>query len=255
MIIKKDSITGISYEILGNEKSINTLLFIHGAGGNKMALKALANQFIEYKCVLVDLPGHYLSDGDIPTNVEGYAAVLGQFLQSRRHEMGDNITCIGHSLGGMISLELAIQRFPQIEKLVILNSGAKMEFDQKFMKKIRNGKTDKLFLFKAGGSYFNFRTYQFFLQSFKQMIASDKVMQADFKIAEQFDRREAVKKINLPTLIATGEKEILATTEVARYLHAQIPNSRLLILKGLSHLMPVIAPELLARKIKTFLEG
>jgi pimeloyl-ACP methyl ester carboxylesterase len=74
----------------------------------------------------------------------------------------------------------------------------------------------------------------------------------DMKIVTSFDRRDEVKGINLPTFIATGEKEILATVQISEYLHSQVQGSELFILKGLSHLMPVIAPEILAERIKLY---
>jgi pimeloyl-ACP methyl ester carboxylesterase len=252
--IKKDSLTGICYEVIGDVGSKNTLLFLHGAGGNMGALKALASQFSEYKCILIDLPGHNLSSGNTAQYVSDYAIELEKFIQSCKDEFGDNITCIGHSMGGMISLELAIRKVADIKKLVILNSGARLYIDDKFMKKVNKGKIDKLYLFKAGGSYFKLRTYQFFFKNFKQMISSIKVMCEDMKTASKFDRRDAVKEIKLPTFIATGEKEILATVKDSEFLHTQIHGSKLLIMKKMAHLMPIIVPEKLAHKIKKFLE-
>ncbi len=256
MTIKKDSITSISYEIIGNENSSDTLLFIHGAGGNMEALKALAMQLPEYKCVLIDLPGHNLSGGDVPKDVSGYTSAVESFIKSNSECFGNNITCIGHSMGGCISLELALKKVPEIKRLVILNSGAKINIDKKFMKKVEEeGKISKLYLFKAGGSYFHPRTYSFFLKGFKKMITSQKVMVKDFKIADGFDKRDSVNNIKLPVLIATGEKEILAMPEHSEFLHSQIKGSQLFIMEGVAHLMPIIVPEKLAEKMRPFLNS
>lgn len=252
MAIKKNTSTGICFDVIGNEQSRETLLFIHGAGGNMLALKALASQLTEYKCVLVDLPGHNLSEGNAFSNVEDYANVMEKFIQSEKN-IGDNITCVGHSMGGCISLTLGLRNIPEIKKLVILNSGANLEIDSNFMQKVKNGKIDKMYLFKAGGSYFHPRTYGFFLSSFKQMITSQNVMVTDFTCATSFDARDKVKEITLPTLIMTGEKEILAIPEYSKYLNSQIKGSKLVIMKGLSHLMPIIAPEKLAVELRSFL--
>ncbi len=255
MTIKKDSTTGISYKIIGNEKSTETLLFIHGAGGNMEALNALAMQLPEYKCALIDLPGHNLSGTDVPKDISGYASAVESFIKSNSDSLGNNITCIGHSMGGVISLELAIQKVPYVKRLVILNSGAKLNIDKKFMKKVDAGKISKLYLFKAGGSYFNPRTYSFFLKGFKQMITSQDVMVKDFVIANTFDIRDSVSNIKIPAFIATGEKEILTLPEHSEYLHSQIEGSQLLIMEGVAHLMPIIVPEKLAEKIRPFLQS
>lgn len=252
MTVRKNLSTGISFDTIGDEQSSKTLLFIHGAGGNMLALKALATQFPDYKCILVDLPGHNLSEGNIPSNVQDYAAAIEKFIKSEKTTLGENITCVGHSMGGFITLELALRKVPEIRQLIILNSGARIEVDSKFMEKVRKEKIDKFYLFKASGSYFHPRTYSFFLKSFKQMIASQRVMVKDFLCVQNFDRRSAVKGIKLPTLIMTGEKEILAVPEYSKYLHSQIEGSSLVIMKGLSHLMPIVAPEKLADNIRAF---
>lgn len=253
MTTKKNTLTGICYDIIGNDQSSDTLLFIHGAGGNMIALKALASQLMEYKCVLIDLPGHNLSEGNAALEVMDYAETLEKFIKSEKGLLGENITCIGHSMGGCISLALGLKNIPEIKQLVILNSGAKLEIDSNFMQKVKSGKIDKMYLYKAGGSYFHPRTYKFFFSSFKQMITSQKVMITDFICATSFDARDKVKEIKLPTLIVTGEKEILAIPDYSKYLNSQIEGSKLVIMEGLSHLMPIIAPEKLAAEIRSFL--
>ncbi len=253
MAIHKNSVTDISYDLIGNEHSKRTLLCIHGAGGNMEALRALAQQFPDYKCILVDLPGHNLSGGKEPKNVGDYATAIEKFIQSEKKMLGDQITCIGHSMGGCISLELALRKIPEVKQLVILNSGAHITLNDKFMQKVRKGKVDKLYLYKCSGSYIHPRTILFFLKSFNQMIKSQKVMITDFLIVEKYDRRKEVKDIKLPTLIITGEKEILALAEYSKYLHSQIEGSKLFIMKKVAHLMPIIVPEKLSVHIKEFL--
>ncbi|MDP4093615.1 MAG: alpha/beta hydrolase [Bacillota bacterium] len=253
MAVNKDSLTNICYEVVGKEDGSDTLLFIHGAGGNMGALKALAYQFPEYKCVLVDLPGHNLSGGNIPNNVSGYTSAIENFIISNKESFGDNITCIGHSMGGCISLELALRKISGIERLVILNSGAKIDIDKEIINKAKESKIDKLWMYKAGGSHLSPRVYSFFLKGFREMIASQKIAADDLLLVDKFDVRDSVKDIKLPVLIITGAKEILARPEDSKYLHSQIDGSQLIIMERVAHLMPIVIPEKLALKIRPFL--
>ena len=163
----------------------------------------------------------------------------------------DNVTCIGHSMGGMITMNLALRKIPVIKQIVILNSSAKFNLDEKFMSKIHKGILDKVYLFKSGGSYFHPRTYKFFLSNLKKL--SDEVMIKDFKLVEHFSLADKIKDISVPTLIVTGEKEILATPEDSRFTHSCIKGSELEIMPKLSHLLPIIAHEKLAERIMRFL--
>lgn len=254
MSILKSAQTNISYEVIGNTRSEETLLFIHGAGGNKKALRALALQFPDYRCILLDLPGHYMSTGKTLKNIEEYANTIKLFIQKEKNILGDNITCVGHSMGGFITLELSLKKVPEIKRLVILNSGAYINIDSKFIEKVKKGIVDKLYLFKCSGSFFHPRTYKFFILNFTEMFKSQKVMCEDFLVVQSFDRRADVKNITLPALIATGSNERLTLPADSRYLHSQIKNSKLRIMKGVAHLMPLIIPEKLALEIKKFFE-
>jgi (E)-2-((N-methylformamido)methylene)succinate hydrolase len=54
-------------------------------------------------------------------------------------------------------------------------------------------------------------------------------------------------------MIATGERDVGSNTRMARFMHAQIPGSRLEILPGLRHSILVEAPELVAQLVRNFL--
>lgn len=252
MSILENVQTKISYEVIGNTHSGETLLFLHCAGGNKKALRALALQFQDYRCILIDLPGHYMSTGKTLKNIEEYATAIKTFIQSEKKLLGDNITCIGHSMGGFITLELALNKIPEIKRIVILNSGAYLDVDNRFMNKAKNGIIDKLYLFKCSGSFFHPRTYKFFILKFSEMFKSQKVMCEDFLVVQSFDRRADIKNITLPSLIATGKDEKLALPEDSQFLHSQIKSSKLLIMNGVAHLMPLIITEKLAAEMKKF---
>ena len=251
MELQSDIKMKITYKRIGNENSSHTLLFIHGAGGISESLLDLALHFKEYNCILVDLPGHGQSTDDIPSSVTGYVDVLEKFITTEKDLFKDHVTCIGHSMGGMITMNLALRKIPVIKQIVILNSSAKFNLDQKFISKIHKGILDKVYLFKASGSYFHPRTYKFFLSSLKKL--SDDVMIKDFRLIEHFSLTDQIKDISMPTLIVTGEKEILATPEDSRFMHSCIKGSELEIMPKLAHLLPIIAHEKLAERIIQFL--
>ena len=251
MDLQSDIKMKITYKRIGNENSSHTLLFIHGAGGISESLLDLALHFKDYNCILVDLPGHGQSTEDIPSSVTGYVDVLEKFITTEKDLFKDNVTCIGHSMGGMITMNLALRKIPVIKQIVILNSSAKFNLDQKFISKIHKGILDKVYLFKASGSYFHPRTYKFFLSSLK--VLSDEVMIKDFRLIEDFSLIDQIKNISVPTLIVTGEKEILATPEDSRFMHSCIKDSELEIMPKLAHLLPIIAHEKLAERMMQFL--
>jgi pimeloyl-ACP methyl ester carboxylesterase len=57
-----------------------------------------------------------------------------------------------------------------------------------------------------------------------------------------FDRREALPRIGVPTLVLTGEHDRTAPPDVARRMAERIPGSRLALLPGAGHLAPMETP-------------
>jgi len=95
----------LAHDIAGPAKA-PALVFLHGWTSNRQTFAAQRAAFSEgWRCVFVDLPGH----GDSPPpagdcSVGCYADAVADFL--RIHGLEDAIP-VGHSLGGLIALELS----------------------------------------------------------------------------------------------------------------------------------------------------
>ena len=67
------------------------------------------------------------------------------------------------------------------------------------------------------------------------------------------DLRDVLPRVDVPTLLLYGDKDVRAPLEVAEALHAAIPTSRLVVLPGVGHVSCVEAPERFNREIREFL--
>lgn len=68
----------------------------------------------------------------------------------------------------------------------------------------------------------------------------------------QFDRREALARIGVPTLVVTGEDDRAAAPEVARRMAAHIGGSELAIVPATGHLLMLEQPEAFDRVLLDF---
>jgi pimeloyl-ACP methyl ester carboxylesterase len=68
-------------------------------------------------------------------------------------------------------------------------------------------------------------------------------------VAKSKDRLEIVKKISVPTLIVHGENDVCFGVEHSQFLHKNIPNSKLEIIKNMGHMFSLSESEYLANKI------
>jgi pimeloyl-ACP methyl ester carboxylesterase len=121
------------------------LFFVHGLGLNSQLWKyAVQHLQFDFRCIAIDLPGHghsWEQRGNF--SMSFYA----QALRSTIEEMKLNdITLIGHSMGGQISVITALQMPAVVNKLILVSSAGIETFTDEEAKKIIQGAE---FLYKA----------------------------------------------------------------------------------------------------------
>ena len=72
-------------------------------------------------------------------------------------------------------------------------------------------------------------------------------------LASAEDLRDALPHVRVPTLLVYGDKDLRAPLEVAHRLHAEIPDSRLVVLPGVGHVCNVEAPDEFSTVVRHFL--
>jgi len=69
------------------------------------------------------------------------------------------------------------------------------------------------------------------------------------------DLRDVLPRIRIPTLLVYGDRDVRASLDVAEALHAAIPESRLVILPGVGHMINVQAGDQLNHELRQFLHA
>jgi pimeloyl-ACP methyl ester carboxylesterase len=97
------------------------LLVIHGGGGDARTwwnnIAALASK---YRVYAPDLPGY---GGSQPLDGSYYVPELSRFIDAFTSQLGlDDFYLIGHSLGGGVALNYALERPARVRKLVLVSS-------------------------------------------------------------------------------------------------------------------------------------
>lgn len=67
------------------------------------------------------------------------------------------------------------------------------------------------------------------------------------------DLRDVLPRIDVPTLLLYGDKDVRAPLNVAEDLHAAIPTSRLVVLPGVGHMSSLEAAERFNAEVRSFL--
>jgi pimeloyl-ACP methyl ester carboxylesterase len=117
----------IRYDEYGKDKHQKHILFIHGLGSSPIVWRDIPQALSEYfHTIAVDLIGFGESDKPQLTYTISYFA---KFIKNFLRQIGikDKITIIGHSLGGYIAIEYAIENKEHIEKLVLIDSSGMLD--------------------------------------------------------------------------------------------------------------------------------
>jgi uncharacterized protein len=114
---------------LPNPKTQNVLLYLHGNGKNISANvpQAARLQRLGLSVLLIDYRGYGKSEGSFPTEASVYsdAQAAWNYLRQQRQIPANRIYLYGHSLGGAIAIDLAVQH-PQAAGLIVQSSFTSM---------------------------------------------------------------------------------------------------------------------------------
>jgi pimeloyl-ACP methyl ester carboxylesterase len=116
----------VSYQIRGQEicgyevgSGETTAIMLHGWSSSRFAVAPLFPILSRYyRCLAIDLPG-YGASAPLPerVSISAYAELIARLA----HKVSDRpVVLVGHSMGGMISLVLAL-RYPElVDRLILL---------------------------------------------------------------------------------------------------------------------------------------
>ena len=253
---------GTTFEIHGNNEN-PCIILIHGLGLNKEIWQWLVPTLKKtYQIITFDLYGH--GDSANPPETPSLSLFSKQINELLKRVNKTKASLIGFSLGCMICRRFA-QDYPEkTEALIILNSPYKRS------QKAQNAILNRLTQLKSDGpeSTIEDALVRWFSDKYRSEnpkllnVVRNWVMKNDPKIYPKIyevlatgilEITSPIPKISCPTLVITGDEDFGNGPEMAYAIAAEIPKSKVLILKGLRHMALAEAPDTVNKPIKEFL--
>ncbi|MHA1227534.1 MAG: alpha/beta fold hydrolase, partial [Candidatus Hodarchaeales archaeon] len=113
------------------------LVFIHGAGGDKRQWES-QNEFFKEKgfgVLIPNLPGHGKSLDMGESSISVYSKTICDLIRSLEL---DRVVLIGHSMGGAVAQRIVIDKTIDVESLVLIGTGAKLNVAPIFFEMLEN---------------------------------------------------------------------------------------------------------------------
>ncbi|MBE0569108.1 MAG: alpha/beta hydrolase [Deltaproteobacteria bacterium] len=233
--------------------SPRVILFLHGAGGSHHTFR---DQWARLKgtarLVIPDLPGHARSAGTPFETIRDAADWVGEFVTAVGLK---KFVLAGHSMGGAIALQAALNELPGIEALILIASGAKMKVRDDIVAGIEERFQD--FAPELVSRMLSSETSDELREDVLQDVLSTRpaTYLADFRACTGFDVMDRIGAIRLPALVVNGADDRLTPLKYGEYLAMNIPGAVLKILHGTGHLPILERPTELTAVITAFLHS
>ena len=239
----------IYYDIQGQGTPI---LMIHGSMSSHRVWdkqRVLANK---YALLFLDLPGHGQSEpleGDI--TVQRFAGIVVQLIRKIGHK---GVFVMGHSLGGAIALQLALDHASILSGLVLVGTGAKLGVLPAILEGLRTDYQTGIEL-ATGQMAFAEGTDLALVERSKEecLLCPQEVGYNDFVACNNFDVRERLGEIRVPSLVVVGDEDKLTPVKWSQYLADHILDAEMTIIEHAGHMVMLEQPEKLNQAIDTFL--
>lgn len=232
------------------------LVFIHGAGDSARAWREQTAYF-GARAYAIDLPGHGARPDSLPelVSVADYARAVRTIIREElRLEQPPIIA--GHSLGGLIALQMGLDFGTELGGLILIGTGARMRVLPALLEAARAEPEQALRTLK------NFSLAPQSDPALSTRLLNEQVKPApgmlyrDLMACNGFDVMERLQELRrLPTLILCGAEDRNAPVKYSDYLRTHIAGSTLRVIPGAGHYVQREKPEEVNQAITEWLTG
>lgn len=232
------------------------VVLVHGAGGNGHSWQRVIDGLsASHSPVALDLPGHGRSSGvEGLMTVRDYADFLAHFLDALKMK---SAVIAGWSMGGAIAMDFALRYSDRVEALILCATAAKFNIPDDRVKSlwaVMMGRAPQQFLTDGYAQKTIKERFDIVREGWMEQIKTDpRVRYTDIRACTQVDLRDAIAKIDKPTLILAGAEDVGTTVADAEIIKNRIKGSHLEVIADAGHMIPREQPEAVNAAIDKFL--
>lgn len=235
----------------GFDRARPTVLFVHGAGMDHSVWPLQARHFAYrgWNALALDLPCHGRSGGELRTSVPALADWLWDLIKALD---AATVHLVGHSMGALISLELAARHRRKIAAIALLGAAPRMPVHPALLAAAEKaeplaaelicdwgfGPAGRLGGHKAPGSWMLGHALRLLGASTGPRLHTDLAACNAYETGPQ-----AATRVRCPTLVIAGAADRMAPARQAAKLAAAIKDAQLVTLPDCGHMMMVEQPD------------
>lgn len=243
-----------AYELADRGGEGPTICCVHGSGGSHDAWKSQHRLADRYPIVTVDLSGHGESeDIDADSGYGTLSAYADDVIAVA--EATDTRVLVGNSLGGAVVMHVLLEREFDPEAAVLTGTGARLGVLQDLLDWLENDFDRAVEFLHDSDRLFHDPDPELRERSIDQMYECGRaVTQRDFLTCHEFDVREEVSAIDVPTLVVYGEHDQLTPPWFHEFLADEIDDGRLVGIDDAAHMAMLEQPRTFNDALAAFVD-
>ena len=221
------------------------LLFIHGSGGCAESFRFQLAAFAGARAL--NLPGH--PQGELLPSVAAYTVWLHEYVQRERLT---DVVLAGHSLGGAIALQYALDHPGNLRGIVLIGSGARLKVHPRFLEPLAAAVAEPARWNAQNGEYQRIAPDLARLMNERRIENGPAAMLNDMRACNDFDVMAHLAEITLPVLAIVGSEDVMTPPKYSTFLAAQLPHCEMVLVEGATHTGYAEQPDVFNAAIASF---
>ena len=170
---------------------------------------------------------------------------------------------LGHSMGGIVAMEIYSQEPNRIEKLILMDTNPKAELDEVKLKRepqikdVREGKLLEVMRDEMKPNYLaeseNKSSVLDVCMDMALSLGPDVFINQSRALQKRADQLNTIQSMNIPVLIMCGSEDKLCTVERHEMMHNMISDSDLKIINNAGHMPTLEQPRETTEVLKEWL--
>lgn len=223
------------------------LVFIHGSGGTGRVWRYQTEHFPG--SVAVTLPGH--PDGVSCESIEEATSWLRSELRSQAGS--ETFVLVGHSLGGAIALQYALEHRDEVAGIVLVGSGARLRVHPATLKAMEQSIDHPESFPQIIADSYRKVSAEFAAELGELSITLGPApFLNDLRACDRFDLIDRLGEIDVPALAIAGTEDVMTPPKYATFLKERMPNASVQIIDGGTHFVFAEYPDEVNRAIADF---
>lgn len=212
------------------------IVFVHGAGSSHNIWKLQVREFKKtHRVITFDLSGHGCSEKTIDdvSIINDYASELEALI---KHLSLDDFVLIGHSMGGGVVMSYVLNgSSPQPRAIVLVDTSADLDLTKLTPGLAIEFVEEMFFRLESKLKHKNSEALEIIKAEQRMKEAHPEIMPRDLRACHEFDIKDRLNEIKVPTLVVHGIDDDVIRPGYAQELERALPRADLVLIRDADH--------------------